>query len=249
MKQVHLTLTEQTPLTQDVFRLVLQGDISSLTRPGQFVNLAIPGFYLRRPISVCDYELTNPDGTGTLTLIYRTVGNGTRALSVMKPGQILDVLCGLGNGFDLSRAGAEPLLVGGGLGIPPLYKLARELKASGIVPQVVLGFNTKNEMFLYDEFRALDCPLFLMTTDGSAGDKGFVTDAMVKLSYTYFYSCGPAPMYRAMEKIATAPGEYSFEERMGCGFGACMGCTIQTANGPARVCREGPVFRREVIQW
>ena len=243
MKQTTLTVTENTRLADGIYRLRLAGDTSAITAPGQFVNLKLSGFFLRRPISVCDWE------NGELTLIYKVLGHGTEAMTGMAVGTALDVLTGLGNGFDLSRSGEHPLLVGGGVGIPPLYGLAKRLTAQGKRVTAVLGFNRASEIFLAEEFRALGAEIILATADGSLGEKGFVTDVIARLDYTYFYACGPMPMFRALESIAKTDGEYSFEERMGCGFGACMGCTIDTVNGPKRVCREGPVFGREEIKW
>ena len=238
-----LTILHNTPLAPGVFRLELAGlDPEKPLRPGQFVNLAIPGFFLRRPISVCDAE------GGQLTLIYKSVGEGTRVLSELPSGHSLDVLTGLGRGYDLSKAGTAPLLIGGGAGIPPLYFLAKELLRQGIIPRVLLGFNTAAECFYEEEFTALGAETTLVTLDGSRGEKGFVTEHLPK-DFTCFYACGPLPMLKALCRATTAPGQLSLEERMGCGFGACMGCSIQTAAGPKRVCKEGPVFDREVLGW
>ena len=242
MRQCLLRIEENRPIARDVFRLVLRGDVSGVERPGQFVNLKLPGRFLRRPISVFDR------GEDTVTLIYKAVGDGTRRMSGMAPGETLDVLTGLGNGYDLSRAGGSPLLLGGGVGVPPLYWLARELRARGLRVQAVLGFNTAEDAFGEEEFRALGCETLLATADGSRGCKGFVTD-WLPAEYSYFYACGPEPMLRAVYRLAASDGEFSLEERMGCGFGACMGCTVQTAGGPKRICREGPVLRKEEILW
>ena len=242
MKQCILRIEENQPLAKDVFRLRLRGDVSGVERPGQFVNLKIPGRFLRRPISVFDR------GEDTVTLIYKAVGEGTRQLTGMAPGESLDVLTGLGNGYDLSRAGDAPLLLGGGVGVPPLYWLARELRARGLRVRAVLGFNTAAEVFGEEEFKALGCETRVTTVDGSHGVKGFVTDAL-PAEYSYFYACGPGPMLRAVNQTTVTAGEFSLEERMGCGFGACMGCTVQTVNGPKRICREGPVLRKEEILW
>ena len=241
MKQGFFTIIENKPLTELVYKMVLEGDTSAILACGQFVDLRLPEKYLRRPISVCDYNET------TLTLIYKIVGEGTAIMAKLPAGTQLDVLTGLGNGYDTSLSGDAPVLVGGGVGVPPMFNLAKKLVAEGKHPQVVLGFNTKEEIFLAEDFAALGIPVHIATADGSVGTKGFVTDVIKNLNYTYFYSCGPMPMFKAMEKVMTTSGQYSFEERMGCGFGACMGCTIQTANGYKRVCKDGPVFLREEV--
>jgi len=241
MKQGFFTIIENKPLTELVYKMVLAGDTSAITNCGQFVDLRLPEKYLRRPISVCDYS------EKTLTLIYKIVGEGTGIMAKLPVGTELDVLTGLGNGYDTSLSGDAPVLVGGGVGVPPMFNLAKKLVAEGKHPQVVLGFNTAEEIFLAEDFAALGIPVHIATADGSVGTKGFVTDVIKNLSYTYFYSCGPMPMFKAMERIMTTSGQYSFEERMGCGFGACMGCTIQTANGYKRVCKDGPVFFREEV--
>ena len=241
MKQGFFTVIENSPLTQLVYKMVLEGDTSAITNCGQFVDLRLPEKYLRRPISVCDYSET------TLTLIYKIVGEGTEIMANLPVGTKLDVLTGLGNGYDTSLSGDSPVLVGGGVGVPPMFNLAKKLVAEGKHPQVVLGFNTAEEIFLAKEFEALGLPVHIATADGSVGTKGFVTDVIKNLGYTYFYSCGPMPMFKAMENVMTTSGQYSFEERMGCGFGACMGCTIQTKNGYKRVCKDGPVFFREEV--
>ena len=241
MKQSVFEIQSNIPLTKDVYRLVLSGDTSAVTAPGQFVEIAIPGKFLRRPISVSDWDAQH------LTLIYRVVGQGTQQMSAMVPGAKLDLLTGLGNGYDLSCCGEHPVLIGGGVGVPPLYALCRQLLEAGKEPQVILGFNKKEEIFLEDAFRSLGAQTHIATADGSVGTKGFVTDVLSKLDYSYFYACGPLPMFRAIEKIAASGGQYSMEERMGCGFGACMGCSIQTRSGAKRVCKDGPVFRREEV--
>ncbi len=241
MKQGFFTIEQNTALTGSVYRMELAGDTSAIANCGQFVDLRLPEKYLRRPISVCDYA------EGKLTLIYKVVGSGTALMASLPVGTKLDVLTGLGNGYDTSRSGDRPVLVGGGVGVPPLYNLCKTLIAQGKQPQVVLGFNTGDEIFLAEEFAALGARVYIATADGSRGTKGFVTDVLRNLSYTYFYACGPMPMFRAMEQVVTTPGEYSFEERMGCGFGACMGCSIQTKSGYARVCKDGPVFPREEV--
>ncbi|MBR4874740.1 MAG: dihydroorotate dehydrogenase electron transfer subunit [Clostridia bacterium] len=243
MKQVIYEITENIKLTETVFKMILSGDTSDITSPGQFVNIKIGGFFLRRPISVCDY------GEDTLTLVYKVVGGGTEEMSKMKKGEKLDVLTGLGNGYSLDESGDAPALIGGGVGIPPLYALCKKLIAQGKTPTVVLGFNTKSEIFLEDDFKALGVNALVTTADGSYGIKGFVTDALENLSYTYFYTCGPEPMFYALEKNVKTSGQYSFEERMGCGFGACMGCSCKTKYGNKRICKEGPVLKREEIIW
>lgn len=243
MKQVIYTLVENIPLAQNVFRMRLTGDNSAITTPGQFVNLKIDGCYLRRPISVCDCRADE------LTLIYKVVGKGTEIMSKLPIGSQLDTLAGLGNGFTVSRGGEAPLLIGGGVGVPPLYWLCRELVATGVRPTVVLGFNSAADVFYTQEFEALGARVLLATADGSAGTRGFVTDVVSGLEYTYFYSCGPEPMFRALDKVLTTSGEYSFESRMGCGFGACMGCSCKTKYGNKRICKDGPVLTREEVIW
>ena len=241
MKQSIFTTVSNEALTDVVYKMVLEGDTSAITNCGQFVDLRLPEKYLRRPISVCDYD------EKTLTLIYKVVGIGTEIMAGLPVGTKLDVLTGLGNGYDTSLSGDRPVLVGGGVGVPPMFNLCKKLIAQGKHPQVVLGFNAASEIFLADEFQALGAEVYIATADGSVGTKGFVTDVIRNLEYTYFYACGPMPMFKAMEQVMTTPGQYSFEERMGCGFGACMGCTIQTKNGYKRVCKDGPVFFREEV--
>ena len=242
MKQTIFTITENIPLTETVYRMKLAGDTEGII-PGQFVNIQLDGFYLRRPISVCDCE------DGCLTIIYKVVGHGTEKMSTMKVGEKLDTLTGLGNGYDLTRAGDRPLLIGGGVGVPPMYMAARILREAGKEVTVILGFNTKSEIFYEKEFEALGCRVIAATADGSYGVKGFVTDAMAELDYSYFYTCGPEPMFRAIENAVKVSGQYSFEERMGCGFGACMGCSCKTKYGNKRICKDGPVLLREEIIW
>ena len=232
------------PLTATVWRMVLGGDTQWITAPGQFVDIALEGRYLRRPISVCDYDAT------TLTLIYKVVGEGTAQMSRMAAGGELDLLTGLGNGFDVHNAAQRPLLVGGGVGIPPLYGLAKRLTAQGKRVTAVLGFNRKSEIFLAEEFRALGAEVVIATADGSVGLKGLVTDGMAAVSdYTYLYTCGPEPMLKAMYADCKTSGQFSFEERMGCGFGACMGCSCETKYGNKRICKDGPVLEKEEIVW
>ena len=243
MKQNYFTILENKPLTDTVMRLRLQGDTSAITRPGQFVNIRLEGRFLRRPISVCDVE------GDVLTLIYKVVGGGTEQLRSMTPGVRLDLLTGLGNGYDLSPAGDHPLVIGGGVGVPPMYWLTKELMAAGHKVKAVLGFNNANEVFYDDMFRALGAEVILATADGSRGIKGFVTDAMAGLDYSYFYACGPEPMLKAVWRTAKGSGQLSFEKRMGCGFGACMGCSCRTITGSKRICKEGPVLTKEEIRW
>lgn len=247
MKQHIFTLTSQERLARDVFRLTLAGDTSAITAPGQFVNIQLDGLFLRRPLSVCDWE------DGVLTLIYKVVGRGTQQLSHMTPGATLDLLTGLGNGYDTSLSGASPLLIGGGVGVPPLYGLCKRLVAEGKHPSVILGFNSQPDVFYEAAFAALGVPVTVTTADGSYGLRGFVTDAMAALAqdqtYTHFYTCGPEPMLKAVFRATNTDGQFSFEERMGCGFGACMGCSCKTITGYKRICKEGPVLRKGEILW
>ena len=228
-------------LAPGVFEMRLEGDTTFITAPGQFINIRLSGRYLRRPISVCDY------GDNEIIIIYKVVGEGTKQMSSLAPGTELDCLTGLGNGFDISKSKA-PLVIGGGVGVPPLYHLTKRLLADGQKPVVILGFNKKEEIFYENEFKALGAPVVIATADGSYGVKGFVTDAMPG-EYDYFYTCGPMPMFRAIETKVKTSGQYSFEERMGCGFGACMGCSCKTKYGSKRICKDGPVLEREEIIW
>ena len=237
------TVRNQTRLTETVYRLTLTGDTSAIVRPGQFVQLQLPGFYLRRPISVCDWD------ADTLTLIYKVVGEGTKAMTALQPGAALDLLTGLGNGFDTVCCGNKPLLVGGGVGLPPLYGLCKTLLREGKHPHVIMGFNTASEVFLEAEFRALNVPVTVTTADGTCGMKGFVTAALPGLDFDSTFACGPEPMLRALYNATDKPGQYSFEARMACGFGACMGCTCQTKYGAKRICKDGPVLQKEEIVW
>lgn len=243
MKQEFLTITENKKIAKDVYLMVLEGDTSAITASGQFVNIKLDGFYLRRPISVCDYDDTK------LTIIYKVVGEGTEAMAKLPCGEKLDVLLGLGNGYNLGKSGDTPLLIGGGVGVPPMYNLCKKLIAEGKKVTVILGFNTKEEIFFEDEFKALGASVYITTVDGSYGTKGFVTDVMKNLTYSYFFTCGPMPMFKAIEATAVTSGQYSFEERMGCGFGACMGCSCKTKYGNKRICKDGPVLEREEIIW
>lgn len=241
-KQNNYKILLNIPLTKDVYKMILEGDTQYITAPGQFVNIAIEGKYLRRPISVCDYD------ENTITIIYKVVGEGTEQMKNMHEGEILDVLTGLGNGYDITKS-TKPLLIGGGVGVPPMYNLAKALLADGQKPVVVLGFNTKEEIFYEDEFKAIGCDVAVTTADGSYGIKGFVTDAIEDLDYDYFYTCGPLPMFKAIYNAASSSGQFSFEERMGCGFGACMGCSCKTKYGSKRICKDGPVLVKEEIIW
>lgn len=243
MKQSIFKITSNEKIARDIFKMTLAGDTSAITAPGQFVNIKLDGFFLRRPISVCDCVGEN------LTLIYKTVGNGTERISRMAAGDELDLLTGLGNGYNTKKSGGSPLLVGGGVGVPPMYMLCRKLISEGKNVTVVLGFNSKDDVFYEDEFRALGADVHIATADGTYGIKGFVTDVIKDLQYTFFYTCGPEPMFRAMHKMMKTPGQYSFEERMGCGFGACMGCSCKTLTGNKRICKEGPVMESEEIIW
>ena len=234
---------ENAPLTPLVWKMRLSADTSAITAPGQFVNIRLPGLYLRRPISICDWD------EESLTLIYKVVGKGTDAMTRIKPPHRLDLLVGLGNGYDTTKSGQKPLLLGGGVGVPPLYGLCKALLGEGKDVTVILGFNAREELFYEEEFKALGVKVFVTTVDGSYGEKGFVTDVMKNLDYTYFYTCGPGPMFRAIEKTAVTSGQFSFEARMGCGFGACMGCTCETKYGHKRICKDGPVLVKEEIIW
>lgn len=244
-KNAIYTIRENRPLTDLVWRMVLEGDTEWITRPGQFVNIALEGKYLRRPISVSDYD------EQTLTIIYKVVGEGTRQMATMQAGEQLDLLIGLGNGFDTSKAAEKNLLVGGGVGVPPLYNLAKRLLAEGREVTVVLGFNTAEECFYEEEFTKLGCRVVVTTVDGSKGVKGFVTTAIkeLELKFDYFFSCGPLPMLKALYDATACEGQLSFEERMGCGFGACMGCSCKTKYGNKRICKEGPVLLKEEVIW
>ena len=242
MKQEILTIMENVPVTGSVYRMRLEGAELEAQKPGGFVNIRLDGLFLRRPISVFD------SAPGSLTILYKVVGKGTEQMSGMKAGETLDVLTGLGNGYDLAKAGDHPLLLGGGVGVPPLYLLANQLIAAGKKVSAVLGFNTAAEVFGEAEFRALGCDVTVTTADGSYGVKGFVTDALPE-EYSYFYTCGPEPMLKAVYRAVKTSGQFSFEERMGCGFGACMGCSCKTITGYKRICREGPVLEKEEIIW
>ena len=243
MKQQFCKILENKALTELVWQMKLEADTSAITAPGQFVNLKLEGLYLRRPISICDWD------DKSLTIIYKVVGEGTEKMTTLKTGDSVDTLTGLGNGYNTQKSGDTPLLLGGGVGVPPMYGLAKALIAEGKKVKVILGFNTKQEIFYEEEFKALGAQVFVTTADGSYGTKGFVTDVMKQESYSYFFTCGPGPMFKAIEATAVTSGQYSFEERMGCGFGACMGCTCKTKYGNKRICKDGPVLEREEIVW
>ena len=243
MKQSIFKILTNEALTSNVYRMTLEGDTSAITAPGQFVNIRLAGKFLRRPISVCDWE------DGKLTLVYKVVGHGTAQMAAMAPGESLDILTGLGNGYDLTLTGEHPVLVGGGVGVPPMYGLAKRLRAMGKEVQVILGFNTREEIFYEEAFQALGCTVYVTTVDGSYGPPGFVTDALKNLSYSHFCACGPEPMLKALYAASATSGQMSFEERMGCGFGACMGCSCKTLTGSKRICKDGPVMKKEEILW
>ena len=242
MKQSIFEIVSNEALTDSVYKMVLAGDTSDIGGCGQFVNIQLDSLYLRRPISVCDYD------EKTLTIVYKVVGKGTEAMAAMGAGVKLDILTGLGNGYDLTLAGDKPVLLGGGVGVPPMYTLAKKLVAQGCEVKVILGFNVKSEIFYEEEFKALGCDVTVTTVDGSYGTKGFVTNALPE-DYTYFYTCGPEPMLKAVYRASKTSGQMSFEERMGCGFGACMGCSCKTLTGYKRICKDGPVMKKEEILW
>lgn len=243
MNQETFKIISQTPIAQNVVKMVLAGNTDGISASGQFVNIKLNGFYLRRPISVCDYD------SETLTLIYKIVGDGTKAMSKYSNGTILDILTGLGNGYNTSLSGDFPLLIGGGVGVPPLYNLCKKLIDEGKHPSVILGFNCKDDVFYEKEFADLGAAVYVTTADGSYGTKGFVTDVMGNIKYSYFYTCGPQPMLKAVYNKSCTSGQFSFEERMGCGFGACMGCSCKTKYGNKRICKDGPVLEKEEIIW
>ena len=243
MKQSIFEIITNECIAKDVYKMVLFGDTSDIKNPGQFINIKIDGFYLRRPISICDYD------DKTITIIYKVVGAGTEVMAKMEADEKLDILVALGNGFDTSKSGENPVLIGGGVGVPPMYNLCKKLIAEGKKVSVILGFNTTDEIFYENEFKNLGANVYVTTVDGSYGTRGFVTDVLCDLDYSYFYTCGPMPMFKAIENTAKTSGQYSFEERMGCGFGACMGCSCKTKYKNIRICKDGPVLEREVIVW
>lgn len=237
-------IIENKKIAKDVFKMVFEGDTSAIISAGEFVNIEIEDLYLRRPISICDYD------KNTITVIYKVVGHGTEKMSKLEIGQKLDILTGLGNGFDTKVSGDKPLIIGGGVGTPPMYRLCKDLISEGKKPIVILGFNSEEDIFYKEEFEKLGVEVYISTVDGSVGTKGFVTDIMKTIKdFTYFYACGPMVMLKAVCDATDIPGEVSLEGRMGCGFGACMGCTIQTKKGSKRVCKEGPVFVKEDLIW
>ena len=243
MKQDLYKVTLNKKIAKNTYKMILSGDTGALTATGQFVNIKLDGFFLRRPISVCDWD------SERITLIYKVVGDGTEKMAEIKTGETLDVLTGLGNGYNTEKSGDKPVLIGGGVGVPPLYALCKKLIGEGKKVSVILGFNSADEVFLKDDFEKAGADVYITTADGSVGTKGFVTDVLPTLEYTYFYTCGPMPMFKAIEKTAVTSGQYSFEERMGCGFGACMGCSCKTKYGNKRICKDGPVLEREEIVW
>lgn len=243
MIQSLYTIVKNKQIADNTYEMILSGNTDEITAPGQFINIKIDGFFLRRPISICDYD------DSSITIIYKAVGEGTEALSKMQVGERLDVLVSLGNGYNIAKSGATPVLIGGGCGVPPLYNLCKSLKSEGKTVTVILGFNCKSEVFYEEKFKQIADEVFVTTVDGSHGTKGFVTDILKDISYSYFFTCGPMPMFNAIEKTASTSGQFSFEERMGCGFGACMGCTCKTKYGNKRICKDGPVLEREEIVW
>ncbi len=236
-------ISENVKIAPNVYKMVLRGDTSGITAPGQFINIKIDGFYLRRPISICDFDEVS------ITIIYKVVGDGTEKMAELTIDEELDVLVGLGNGFNPEKSGENPVLIGGGVGIPPMFKLCRDLIAIRKKVTVILGFNKREEIFYEEQFKALGADVYVTTVDGSYGTKGFVTDVLKSINYSYFYTCGPLPMLKAIDGVAVTSGELSFEERMGCGFGACMGCSCKTKYGNKRICKDGPVLLREEIIW
>ncbi len=243
MKEVIYKIEKNEKITRDIFELVLSGNTDEIKIPGRFVNIKISGCFLRRPMSVCDAD------ENRLTLVYKVVGEGTERLSLMKPGEKLNVLTGLGNGFNLEKSGDKPLLIGGGSGVPPMYFLCRKLREQGKDVKVVLGFNSGKDMFYQERFGELGAKVFISTADGTVGKPGFVMDVTGELEYSFFYACGPEPMFRALAATVKTEGQYCFEERMGCGFGACMGCSCKTLTGSKRICKDGPVMESEEIVW
>ncbi len=244
MKQSIFTVETNKKIARDVYEMTLSGDTSCITATGQFVNIKLEGMFLRRPISVCDFD------ADYLKLIYKVVGKGTEYMAGLEKGAELDILSGLGNGYDTEKSGNKPLLIGGGVGVPPMYALAKKLIKEGKEVSVILGFNSKDDIFYEDEFKALGCKVAVATADGTYGNKGFVTDCLDYVGdYTYFYTCGPEPMLKAVYNTTNTSGQFSFEERMGCGFGACMGCSCKTLYGNKRICKDGPVLLKEEIIW
>ena len=244
MKQGLYTILENKNIAPNTWRMVLEGDSSAITAPGQFLNIKLEGHFLRRPISINDWD------DKTVTIIYKILGRGTEEMTCLPAGTVLDILMGLGNGFSTEKSGPKPLVIGGGVGIPPMYNLTKKLLSEGKKPMVILGFNRQEDMFYTAEFEDLGAEVLVATADGSFGISGFVTDAVKTVNdYTYFFTCGPLPMLEALDKVVETSGQYSFEERMGCGFGACMGCTCKTKYGHKRICKDGPVLEREEVVW
>lgn len=243
MKQAYFKVISNKRIAKNVYEMILEGDASAIIAPGQFVNIKIEGEFLRRPISICDYA------ENSLTLIYKVVGKGTSIMSAMQEGTWLDILVGLGNGFNTDFGGENPVLIGGGVGVPPMYRLAKDLISEGKKVSVILGFNKEEEIFYADEFEKIGAKVYVTTVDGSVGTKGFVTDVLKELDYSYFYTCGPEPMLKAVYNTSATSGQFSFEERMGCGFGVCMGCSCKTKYGNKRICADGPVLEKEEIIW
>ena len=243
LREADFTVKENITIAKNVCKMTLESDFAAAEKPGQFVNLKLEGKFLRRPISVCDYSDTE------LVLIYKIVGSGTEQMSKAVQGDKFNILTGLGNGFDINKSGEKPVVIGGGVGVPPMYNLAKKLIESGKKVTAILGFNTKDEVFYKDEFEKLGAEVIVTTVDGSEGVKGFVTDALKDVDYSYTYSCGPEPMLKAVYNCSDTSGQYSFEERMGCGFGACMGCSCKTKYGNKRICKDGPVLEKEEIIW
>lgn len=243
MKQAYFKVISNKRIAKNVYEMKLEGDTSAIINPGQFVNIKIEGEFLRRPISICDYS------DNTLTLIYKVVGKGTSLMSAMQENTWLDILVGLGNGFNIYDSGENPVLIGGGVGVPPMYRLAKELIEAGKKVSVIIGFNQADEVFYEEKFKEIGADVYVTTVDGSVGTKGFVTDVLKDLDYSYFYTCGPEPMLKAVYNTSKTSGQLSFEERMGCGFGVCMGCSCKTKYGNKRICADGPVLEKEEIIW
>ncbi len=229
-------------IAKDTYELVLETNFLDV-KPGQFVEIKVNDeYFLRRPLSICSYD------NGRMVLLYKVVGAGTKALSQIGPLKTLDVLGPLGNGYTINTQSEHALLIGGGIGIPPLYQLAKTLKAQGLTFSIILGFNKLEDVFYEDEFKALTDHVYVTTMDGSYGFEGTTVDLIHQhdIAYDYYYTCGPKPMLMALLK-EKPEGQLSFEERMGCGFGACMGCSVKTNDGYKRICREGPVLQSKEV--
>lgn len=232
-------------IADNVYEMTLKGaGAKYITKPGQFINIKINDSlqpYLRRPMSISDYD------DQTIIIVFKVVGLGTEILKNKAIGEKLDCLIGLGNGFEINEGDA--LLVGGGLGTPPLYNLGKKLHKKGIKVTTVLGFNSKKDIFYVDKFKEFG-DVFVATMDGSVGTKGTVVDVIkqANLTFDYYYTCGPEPMLDAMVINYPNNGQLSFEARMGCGFGACMGCSCKVKTKPyKRICVEGPVLLSEEV--